>query len=120
MAIVIDAAEGLGFGIAKRLGREGARVTGVDVNSALVHQAPDAHARDVCNAFSGPGHVGRNAGPLAVHQGGMPGQGQVFSLRHHPTRDRVAEDVQDHPKSVAGQLLWPQRIQRQSRRQMRL
>lgn len=49
MAIVTGAAEGLGFGVAKRLNGEGQRVTGVDVNSALAHQAPVALARDVCN-----------------------------------------------------------------------
>ena len=49
VAIVTGAADDLGFGIAKRLGAEGARVTVVDVNSALAHQASDALARDVCN-----------------------------------------------------------------------
>lgn len=46
VAIVTGAAEGLGFGIAQRLGGEGARVTVVDVNSDRAHQASDALARD--------------------------------------------------------------------------
>ncbi len=46
VAIVTGAAEGLGFGIAQRLGGEGARVTVVDVNSDLAHQASDALARE--------------------------------------------------------------------------
>jgi 3-oxoacyl-[acyl-carrier protein] reductase len=45
VAIVTGAAEGLGFGIAERLGREGAHVTIVDVNSDLAPQASDALAR---------------------------------------------------------------------------
>ncbi len=46
VAIVTGAAEGLGFGIAQRLGGEGARVTVVDVNSDLARQASDALARE--------------------------------------------------------------------------
>ena len=46
VAIVTGAAEGLGFGIAQRLGGEGARVTVVDVNSDLAASArPATRAR---------------------------------------------------------------------------
>lgn len=45
VAIVTGAAEGLGFGIAQRLGSEGARITIVDVNSDLAGRASDELAR---------------------------------------------------------------------------
>ena len=58
VAIVTGAAEGLGFGIAQRLGREGARVTVVDVNSDLAQQASDALARQGVSSEVVPGDVG--------------------------------------------------------------
>ena len=45
VAIVTGAAEGLGFGIAQRLGSDGARIAGVDVNADLARRASDALAR---------------------------------------------------------------------------
>ena len=58
VAIVTGAAEGLGFGIAQRLGGEGARVTVVDVNSGLARQASDALARDGVSSEVVTGDVG--------------------------------------------------------------
>ncbi len=58
VAIVTGAAEGLGFGIAQRLGREGARITVVDVNSDLAQQASDALARQGVSSEVVPGDVG--------------------------------------------------------------
>ncbi len=58
VAIVTGAAEGLGFGIAQRLGGEGARITVVDVNSDLAQQASDALARQGVSSEVVPGDVG--------------------------------------------------------------
>ena len=58
VAIVTGAAEGLGFGIAQRLGGEGARVTVVDVNSDLAHQASDALAGEGVSSEVMSGDVG--------------------------------------------------------------
>ena len=58
VAIVTGAAEGLGFGIAQRLGGEGARVTVVDVNPDLAHRASDALARDGVSSEVVAGDVG--------------------------------------------------------------
>lgn len=57
VAIVTGAAEGLGFGIAQRLGGEGARVTLVDVNSGRAHQAFDALGRQGVPSEVVPGDV---------------------------------------------------------------
>ncbi len=58
VAIVTGAAEGLGFGIAQRLGGEGARIIVVDVNSDLAQQASDALARQGVSSEVVPGDVG--------------------------------------------------------------
>ncbi len=58
VAIVTGAAEGLGFGIAQRLGGEGAKIIVVDVNSDLAHQASDALARQGVSSEVVPGDVG--------------------------------------------------------------
>ena len=58
VAIVTGAAEGLGFGIAQRLGGEGARVTLVDVNSDVARQASDALAREGVSSEIVSGDVG--------------------------------------------------------------
>ena len=57
VAIVTGAAEGLGFGIAQRLGGEGARVTVVDVNYVLACQASDALGRQGVPSEVVPGDV---------------------------------------------------------------
>ena len=58
VAIVTGAAEGLGFGIAQRLGGEGAKIIVVDVNSDLAQQASDALARQGVSSEVVPGDVG--------------------------------------------------------------
>ena len=58
VAIVTGAAEGLGFGIAQRLGGEGARLTVVDVNADLAHEASDALAREGVSSEVVSGDVG--------------------------------------------------------------
>ena len=58
VAVVTGAAEGLGFGIAQRLGSEGARITVVDVNSDLAGRASDELARQGMSSEFVIGDVG--------------------------------------------------------------
>ncbi len=58
VAVVTGAAEGLGFGIAQRLGSEGARIAVVDVNSDLAGRASDELARQGVSSEVVIGDVG--------------------------------------------------------------
>ena len=60
-AIVTGAAEGLGFGIAQRLGSEGARITVVDLNADLARRASRTLAREGVSSEVVIGDVGDEA-----------------------------------------------------------
>ena len=73
VAIVTGAGEGLGFGIAQRLGSEGAKITIVDMNADVAEQASQALAEQGVDSEVVLGDVGEDeTAQQAVQTGHRP------------------------------------------------